>query len=74
MKPDPLRNYTPHASLHTTYPVYTTIMNKLLYCIAILLLVTWVTGFFSTNTGNLMAMGAVILSKFTDSNSLRTSV
>jgi len=48
-------------------------MNKLFYLITIMLLITWVADIFSANTGNMMAIGAIMLSKFTESSSLRTT-
>jgi di/tricarboxylate transporter len=48
-------------------------MNNILYCIAILLLVAWVAGFFSSNTGNVMAIAAVVLSRLADNSSMRTT-
>jgi hypothetical protein len=50
------------------------IMNKFFYFITVMLLVAWVADLFSTNTGNIMAIGAVMLSKFTESSSLRIAV
>ncbi len=48
-------------------------MNNLLYFLAIILIVTWVAGIFSGNTGNIMAITAVVLATFTDNKSQSTN-
>ena len=49
-------------------------MSNLLYFVAVILIITWVTGIFPGNTGNVMAITAVVLATFTDDKSQNTSV
>jgi hypothetical protein len=48
-------------------------MKNIFYCITILLLITWIAGYVTSNTGNIMAIAAMVLSKFTESTTVRSA-
>jgi hypothetical protein len=47
-------------------------MKNIFYCITILLLVSWIAGYVASNTGNIMAIAAMVLSNFAEGTAVRS--
>ncbi len=49
-------------------------MKYLFYAITILLLIIWISGIVSATTGNIMAIAATVLSRFSEGATVRAVV
>jgi hypothetical protein len=49
-------------------------MKYFFYGITILLLITWIAGVVNATTGNIMAIAAMVLSKFSEGTAVRSVV